>query len=50
VPERFRAVAPSAVLVKGLSPDSSYRDGAHDTEVILRQEGACAHISARAIM
>jgi hypothetical protein len=27
VPERFRAVAPSAVLSKGLSPDSSYRDG-----------------------
>jgi hypothetical protein len=27
VPERFRAVAPSAVLFKGLSPDSSYRDG-----------------------
>src|ERR1700722_14505438 len=26
VPERFRAVAPSAVLVKGLSPDSSYRE------------------------
>src|SRR5579863_1337988 len=25
VPERFRAVAPSAALVKGLSPDSSYR-------------------------
>jgi hypothetical protein len=27
VPERFRAVAPSAALLKGLSPDSSYRDG-----------------------
>src|SRR5580698_6577832 len=26
VPERFRAVAPSAALVKGLSPDSSYRE------------------------
>jgi len=28
VPERFRAVAPSAVLLKGLSPDSSYREWA----------------------
>ena len=26
MPERFRAVAPSAVLLKGLSPDSSYRE------------------------
>jgi hypothetical protein len=45
VPERFRAVAPSAVLVKGLSPDSSYRDGAHDTEVVLQQKGARSYIS-----
>jgi hypothetical protein len=28
VPERFRAVAPSAALLKGLSPDSSYREWA----------------------
>src|ERR1700688_4141137 len=46
VPERFRAVAPSAVLSKGLSPDSSYRDGGMIQNPIQNAQ-RCLELSAR---
>ena len=59
MPERFRAVAPSAALVKGLSPDSSYREwggmiqkslGGLKRQVLIYLAHGASSASARAVL